>query len=345
MLDSDECLVYNKESELIKIKISDISKIHNNKELLNIGESCILFNLGQYYYYSKDDHKKACEYFEASVKKGCVESIIRLGDLYEYKNKDIAKKYYLEALDKNKFNLYVILKLGDLFFRKEDCYRNEAIKYYNMILQNDTTKKTDYYNNAKLKLARIYIKYDNQDGIEYYEELIKNNITIAMIELGDYYYNKKNYEKSLKYYIKVIGLNSDESTFSEAAFKLGKYYETIIKNYEKAIFYYILCLNTENAFFKRTEILDSLKLIKSSLEIYLLFMNNNIVYDDEKTNEIITFENKLKYHSKIGDCFYCYEKNKKLILSNCRFMCNHYCCLNCYIKLLQMQTCLFCEYQ
>ena len=219
----------------------------------------------------------------------------KLGNFY-YKteqNYELAKKYYLMAIDKN--NSDAMNHLGNLYYEIEHDYKL-AKKYYLMAIDKGNS-------NAMFNLGNLYHETEQHYELakKYYLMAIDEGNSCAMTNLGNYYYEiEKNYELAKKYYLMAI----DEDN-SDAMFNLGHIYYKIEKNYELTKKYYLMSIRQEKN---------------------IININKNTTFNED-TREQHIYKNKRNCFMKILECPICIEEKECI-----PFECTHYFCDECYIK-------------
>ena len=219
----------------------------------------------------------------------------KLGNFYynTEKNYELAKKYYLMAIDKN--NLEAMNNLGTLYYMIEKNYEL-AKKYYLMAIDNDN-------DNSMFNLGNLYHMTEQQYELakKYYLMAIDKGNSNAMASLGNLYYIIENkYELAIKYYLMAIDKENPH-----AMNNLGHIYYTIEKNYKLTDKYYLMSITHEKN---------------------IINLQNNIKFD-ENTREQHIYKNKRTNFMKIVECPICMV-DKECI----PFECTHYFCDECYIK-------------
>lgn len=150
--------------------------------------------------------------------------------LNEKKETEIAKSYFLKAVEANAQSALAYSNLG-IAERNQGNYE-KAIEYSNQALAIDP-KHTNAINN----LGNIYYdmkKYDQ--ATNYYNQVlvIDPKYSDALNNLGNANYSQGNYEKALNYYQQALVI---DPKFIDAIYNLGNTYHRL-KNFEKAISYY-----------------------------------------------------------------------------------------------------------
>ena len=290
-------------------------------------------------------------YYIKASEKGNIIAMRHLANLYNKNDKpDLAEKYYLMAYYNNNNNnkeeqVASLSELCDLYI--DQLKLDLAEKY--LIILNKTEPLQEFYNNKpKLEAAKQYLL-----------EIEKENV-YAMIELANFYSDKRKFKLALKYML--MAFNHDK-TNNEVLGNLGTIY-VFMKDYDNAIKYFNLAI--DNGFPKAysaicmvyIEKYDKQLAEKYFLKAYfhnefdeVLFEHMRILYKNtmefynfltkiEKPNEYIIkcmnqyksenkqirhFQNKLHMLSKEGECPICYEE-RKLIPREC----THWFCQDCY---------------
>ncbi len=143
-------------------------------------------------------------------------------------------------LQKDKRDITIVQDLAECYHVKND-YPN-ALKYYDEVL---AVKKDDY--GTKLNKALVLHAMNDYNGaVSMYDELLKQkddasvkaNLAMALVSLGEQYFDTKNYSLATENLEKAINLGTNDSY---AYFTLAKSYracgadEKATENFEKAI--------------------------------------------------------------------------------------------------------------
>ncbi|MDW5290467.1 tetratricopeptide repeat-containing sensor histidine kinase [Formosa sp. PL04] len=203
-------------------------------------------------------------------------SIKLVGELYEYKDYNLALKYIHEA-DKlaSKLNyttgLSQIAYLKALIYVKREDYIN-AINYFSdakIIFKTlqDTLAIARINNQVGLiEISRGYYKQGLEHTLSAIQELEKRHLERELKEtysgLATAYLNNKKYDKAIEFnlkHLKLEELNGDTNTIIQINKNLASLY-SIEKEHRKAIEYYerILMFKNENQDSIRSEILPKL---------------------------------------------------------------------------------------
>ncbi len=144
--------------------------------------------------------------------------------------------------------------------------------------------------NTKLQEANVlysknYTKNDENIYLDILDDLDKDDLEMACINIGTIYYKKSDYIKSKKYYTKALNLNSlnEKIYFNLAMIDLTQ------KNYDKSIINFKKALNIKNSY------------INAYINIAIVYKTIN---DLEKSEYY--FKEALKYDKKNSDLYYNY---------------------------------------
>jgi tetratricopeptide (TPR) repeat protein len=195
-------------------------------------------------------------------------------------------------------------------------------KYYLLAIEQ---KNSDAMNNLGYQYYSEQ-KYDK--AIKYYSMAFEHKNTTVYNNIGMFYFDvEKNYDKAVEYY-KLAADNN----IPEAFYNLALYYHAIKKDINTAIKYYIeaIIYNIPNA-------KEHIKIITTPLERYILFNQNQIIFDEEQDRQINIFINRLN-SKKLDDCIICME-----YYTNIPLECGHYICVDCYPKILKTTKCPVCR--
>ena len=195
------------------------------------------------------------------------------------------------------------------------------------ILNKNINKNLDpsYYNFIGIYYYEIEKNYS--EAVKYYKMAIKLNHSNAMNNLAVYYDDiEKNYPEAVKYYKIAIKLNH-----SNAMCNLGLYYCRIEKNYPEAVKYYKMALDHGQKIN-----------LEMSLVNWYIHQETNCEITGEKTKEVVIFDQKSKFLSKIQECPVCLEEKKCI-----PYECAHYSCCSCYVKIMSSDSkkCPLCRFE
>lgn len=183
-------------------------------------------------------YKKAGQYFCKAVKKGHVEAMLHLGNLYYYKLKNYkdAEKYYLMAVKEG-----------------EEQVRSKVSIFRNFLGKNSNGAQNHYWNAVKkitaeamFQLGNLYTKElkDYKNAEIFYGMAVETGHVEAMGHLGRlYHYILKEYKKAVKYYKMAV----KKGALNYAAVNLAGLYQDILKDYENAEKYYLLAAKKDDA--------------------------------------------------------------------------------------------------
>jgi TPR repeat protein len=83
----------------------------------------------------------------------------------------------------------------------------------------------------------VYVEQNEKEILYHYEKAIEKGNSCAMLNLGCYYKEQKDYNNMKKYFLMVI-----EKGNSYALYNLGCYYQYITKDYENMIKYFLMAI-------------------------------------------------------------------------------------------------------
>jgi tetratricopeptide (TPR) repeat protein len=146
-------------------------------------------------FYQLSNYEKALKFFMDAERQFQNDYMIKVWiakTRIKQKRYDSAKAYLIKAIfmyprDSNTYMVY-----GDLYFAKQNYYK--AISNY-----AETLKIVPKDTKALIKTARCYLRLNKQGmALDYFEkaEDIDNKNPLTNYYLGDYYYNKKDYENA-----------------------------------------------------------------------------------------------------------------------------------------------------
>jgi len=151
-------------------------------------------NLGQYYMTIEKNESLAFEYLSNAVKQNNPYAMTLLGKFYmskkQYQN---GKKYLQMAVDLNYPD--AMCSMADYYVSCDNIY--EALNYLSIAMDLNYVPAMLYA--AKLHLA-LKGAYHNAEGKKAYLLAIKQGSVKAMNELGDYWFQRRNYIKAETYY-------------------------------------------------------------------------------------------------------------------------------------------------
>lgn len=250
------------------------------------------------------------------------------GVYYMYKNEyENSIKYYKIAFEKTK--KYETNNI-QILFNLVSCYRK-----YKKIDEAKYTLLIGIHLWGDLRLITLlaYLYYEDKNYpyfIKYIKMAINLNCGSSMNNLAVYYYTHYDYQKSIELYKKSLDLNN-----SSASYNLALYYMDIEYNDQEFLKYIIISakLNNKHAIKKLSELYEP-------LELYILFIENDINVSDDILNEksVKTYIHKLEKQIN-GDCCVCLENDAKCL----SFACNHFVCKSCYIQIIKINTCPLCR--
>jgi tetratricopeptide (TPR) repeat protein len=228
----------------------------------------ILYNQGIAYYKiaqktnSKDFYNYALTKLKSAQNQSktlFVDAIIAQGRIYEnLKEYDLAKNAYQQIIDKSKdikAKLEAVKELGNLYLSMGKY--DDAVKQYNTeYSMASAAKLTSYVEYSQYNL--IFVEFtkgdadkalkDSQDFLNKFSSNDPENLLDNVyFMLGQIYYSKKDYSKSISYYKKAADKN-DLDTLAKAYYSLGIIYYTLSEkddsNLQYAYQYFIDSFNS-----------------------------------------------------------------------------------------------------
>jgi len=226
LLDIYKIKISNKEkiSNIIELKIIEL--FENDKIDEKIKDNIYYKYLGLYHQYKTKDYDKMEDAYFILLNKGDTEIMLILGDFYRDTEPDFneMKRFYLMAAKKGNSQAY--MRLSDYFKLKGNIlYHKKCLEKALEDSEDDILLKIGYKHQFE------DINYDLMK--KYYDMSIKKGNSMALNNMGVYYYNiLHNYNEAIKYYKMSI-----DKGCVKAMLNLGLYYEKI-KNYEEMEKYY-----------------------------------------------------------------------------------------------------------
>jgi TPR repeat protein len=192
------------------------------------------YYLGLYYDQIKKNYDLAKKYYLVAVNNGNITAMNKLARCYEkLKIYDLMKKYYLLAIDnKDVDSIHILAYYYDTIEKNYEL----AKKYYLISITHNKS-------NSMHNLGIYYESIKNYDLMKkYYLMAIDNGETDSACNLGNYYKNiEKNYDLMKKYYLMAIDNNDSQSMNN-----LANYYRNIEKNYDLMKKYYLMAIDNHN---------------------------------------------------------------------------------------------------
>ena len=222
------------------------------------GSKACMYNLGLQYQ-KKEDYAKALEWFEKAANMDNTGAYLKLGEYYQKgqgtaQNDAKAAEWYLKAaregedkgmleygryllngaegVEKNEEEAIVWLTkaaekgittansyMGDYYYEKED-YDNAFIQYKTMVDAN-VSNKVLFYRIGRMYLDGSGTEKNESEGIRWLEKSAENDYHNAALALGDYFYNKKDYEQAFRYYSSVVNKVENNKVLYQ---RIGKMY-------------------------------------------------------------------------------------------------------------------------
>lgn len=175
---------------------------------------------------------------------------------YEKKEYDLAKKYFIQAVEEGNIDCYY--NLATYYYLIEQNYKL-AKKYYHLAVDN---KNDDGMNSLANYYERIELNLDLAE--DYYLMAIEYGNLDAIFNIANLYYNCEEYELAKEYFLK---LPNDADVLN----KLGIYYYEIEEDYTKAIDCFLKS-KTGSAYYNLAIYYDNLDLNKT-IYYYLQAIN------------------------------------------------------------------------
>ncbi len=234
--------------------------------------------------------------------------------------------------------LYEFNKKYNIQFNILNYTKNELFIINNILSKNNLDNILDTNSSNILRYIGLiyYYKYNKIEGAtKYYLMAINLNNSSAMYNYANLLKKENKIEEAKKYYLMAINLNNSDSMINYANLLIKE------NKIEEAKKYYFMSIQLNNI----TAINNYLIIEESILKQYNDLINFtseiaiNHINKIKNNLDIIIYNNKLKYTSKIDYCNICLEDNKVNILLNC--FC-HYICKDCYINLYD-KPCPYCK--
>ncbi len=240
-------------------------------------------------------------------------------ELLKSNNYESAKKVFLEGLDVQEDNSYILVGLGETY-RKQKQF-SKSIEYYEKVLENDSKNKYallgigDSFRGLKKrkKALEVWLKYlelypndasistrvgdiyrnfeDYENSIKFYNKAleVEPNYKFTLMGLGDIYYKTKEYDKALPYFEKLVKQNDG---LINILTMIGNIYRKK-SDFSKALEYFEKAYKVDNlnpfAIFGLADSLRGLKRYEESINYWLQFENLG-----QKDSKVLT---------RIGDCY------------------------------------------
>ncbi|MGL6154656.1 MAG: tetratricopeptide repeat protein [Cetobacterium sp.] len=295
------------------------------------------FQIGETYYNDKEYEKAASEYEKAaeiSKTENYKEKSLywELNALYNQKNWAVYQeksKKFLEIYPKSTFKDNVLLLNGELLAKNGDV--KNQISNYEELYKNSSNK--DIQSDALIKLIELNIKEKNNEKAlllvekltnenqkNYYESIIygnsgdetkaleKYNILLevpeykdyALVKLGNYWYTKKDYNKSKKYYSEISNLDTsqykDLATYQLASIsEESNNYQEAARNFVKVYVLYPESSYALESQIKAGENFEKIKKYSEARDQYQLAYKN----DKNKTYETLLLEKLIFVNLKL----------------------------------------------
>ena len=175
-----------------------------------------------------NDLKKGVKYLKTAAKKGNIEAIIFLGELY--------LDYFPDAyITDNKEKIATLRSIVSANIKKRESYFNELIKNQSFF---DRKYSKTHYNLGMLYKAGILKSEDKEEAYKKWLMISADNGNpLAIYQIGIYFNNKGKYIEALKWFTKAF----DSSQEPAPAIMIGDYYfygKGVARDYQRSIEWY-----------------------------------------------------------------------------------------------------------
>lgn len=279
-------------------------------------------------YLFESNHEMADKYSSIVIENGNDKLIYEFACMFMiHGHNELAEKYCLLTIEKNKNNIQAIFDLAYIY--KSKVQYDLAIKYYLMILEKEKDNidiSIDIILISIDNLVDIYLKQNKYDLAEEYNQIAlekgSKNARARFVEI--YILQKKN--ELVKKYLIAILENDDTYSIQIIQINCGIYNMTKLLDecrttmVEKGNYKYLAI----------TSFYES----KTQIEkyIYLLSLNStdpiivNLLEQLKTYRYVVGYNNKISKYTIIDTCTYCLEDNEKCIPADC----GHSLCYTCY---------------
>lgn len=232
------------EESLNESSVINIYNLFKHDQITKPTNSCEMLYYGFYYYVLKKNNDIAKKFYLQALEQGNVHAIRNLTTIYEEEGDDKnVKKHFLMGI-----NLTDIEQEKSILFRDLSLYYKKKKNFEKFIL---------YCSNA-IELNPVYAKYlawyyeskENKYKLAkiYYKMAINAGDNGSMNQLGLLYNNEQKYQSAEKYFLMAINQNN-----YNAMLNLAFYYFNIVKDINLSKYYYIMAANTDNRAFPSLE--------------------------------------------------------------------------------------------
>ena len=201
-----------------KFILSELEKAQDLPNELAIGVYLACAKLSDDVEVEYSYYKKAIPLVEISTNKALVSELYYKFAVASDEKDDprTAAEFYKKCIDIDsnpKHNTYLSMALSNLAELYDEAgATKQAVKYYNESIKIDTLMRN--YNglyNSAIHLAEIYAAGNDEKSLEYmnkaleYAKLLKEPFYIAgaSLEIGDFYYLRKDFENAYKYFMEA----------------------------------------------------------------------------------------------------------------------------------------------
>ena len=252
----------------IQVKTNELNGIIND-EIKNIGEK--YFQIAKYFQ-SINNEILMIKYYKLAYKKFNSNSMFELGEYFkEKKNISLMLECFIKASQLQNIKSFEVL--GDYYWNEKKFI--DSVKYYLDGINCDSQLLANSKITLRLGIYYETVNINHKLSVKYYELSTRENNSTAMINLGLYYRNQKNYLLMKEYWL--MAFNNDNM---EAANYLGLYYQNVEIDYDMMKMYYLAgidnsnsnvnCINNLAFYYKNVE--KDFELMKS---FYIMGCNNH----------------------------------------------------------------------
>jgi tetratricopeptide (TPR) repeat protein len=286
--------IKNKIPEMIKYYTIAIDKCNCTKSMYNLGsfnEKTGNINAKMHYY-------KMASYY------GDADSSIKVAEIYkDLKQYDNAISYFNEAIKQGNNSIYCHQLLGYTYEINNNY--DKAMEQYKILIERGNLRAYGMMAQLSCKMGDI------NKAIEYFEKGVELKNIDCIYFYGEFLIKILNDEDKMLYYMKMCNDLGEKSAYIYVA----EYFETV-KKMDSAKEYWIKVVKNGNFNYKY-------KLTQLSLYYYIGD------HYDKFNRDVVIFQNKCKYLSKIDKCPVCINDNIKCIPYDCSA---HFICEECYIR-------------
>jgi len=190
-----------------------------------------------------NDLKKGVKYLKTAAKKGNIEAIIFLGELYL---DDFPDAYITDNTEK----IATLRSIVSANSKKVESYFNELMKNQSFL---DRKYSKSQYNLGMLYKSGILTSEDKEESYKKWLTISADNGNpFAIYQIGIYFNNKGKYREALKWFTKAF----DSSQEPASAIMIGDYYfygKGVTRDYQRSIEWYQQALSAPGSREELTE--------------------------------------------------------------------------------------------